>query len=206
VRVGAAGLGRRIVTVSALACLAGCGSSGAENRAFRAEVQKVLRQVPGLESRLGPMVQAREEADSVLARFTAAVSNLPTPRDRKLRYLVMRLNSFGGAARDLLGWGQTVAYGERVRGETPPSWHSSSDSMMATIWEGQSESVKRYCEALRVLAAAERVCLGTSMLEDQEKVFWLGGVHDSTEKYMRTSDSVMVAAERFVRSEVAKLR
>jgi len=74
------------------------------------------------------------------------------------------------------------------------------------VWKEAWASERRFQDALALLAAAERVCLSTSMLADQARAVWLRGSGESTEAYIRTTDSALVATEKLVRGEIARVR
>lgn len=187
--------------------LTASGCSTPEDREFRAEVRDVLKLTSELEPRLSDTAGHTREtpSDKVVASYRAAVRKLPTPQNKKLRYLSMRLTRLGTQAEVLAKWHHTLAYSEQVRSEATILAQPGADTLDAGIWRNIEACQLRFREAQAMVAAAERVCLGTSMLVDEERASWLGDPHDSLSVGDRFADSTLVANEKRVRSELAKL-
>lgn len=193
------------VVTATLAC---SGCSTPEDRAFRDEVRHVLKLTSELEPKLTDTAGHTGEtpSDMAVASFRAAVKQLPTPRDKRLRYLSMRLAQLGTQAEVLAGWHHTLAYSEQVSFDSERLKQPGADTLSSGIWRSIESCQQKYWEAQSVVAAAERVCLGTSMLVDEARASRLGGPHDSPAAGDRYADSTLVATEKFVRDELARLR
>lgn len=193
-----------LVTSLVMVVLAGCAP--AEDRSFRAMAADVLRQASTLESHADAYLADRDHyvaADSVIARFKVSVAALPAPKARDLRYLCLRLVQLGEAAEDLRG---SQRDGAQAAANIPLGRLAGQDPAFMEYMRYHGARQATFWKALGVVAAAEHVILGTSRLEDQARARWIGLPGDSTSNYGRESDSSLVATEKIVRRDIARIK
>jgi hypothetical protein len=198
----------------ALTALLSCVSN--QDAAFRTEVRNVLFMAESLEfatdfiAESSPNERDRRlsEAKVKIHAYQAAVTGLPVPHDKRLRYLAMRLRDIGQQADAVANWSPILWHAGVVGDENERLTGSDSTSraLWNSTWEGREASVKCYQEAYRVLPAAERVCLGTSLLADHDNPMAMATAKSPMFDWAQRSDSVMQVNERFVRGAIAKLR
>lgn len=215
----------RLSGAGALLPLAGviglCGCASPEDRRFRAAVGAVLKQCAELHAQVGvfrspEFVQAEirmsdeglqaewTAASEAIERFRAAVVALPQPMDKRLRYLAIRLGALGGSANVMVA--AHFSYLDTLRNlrssEVRPIERRLAYERNISRC---SESIERYGKSLLYVVAAEQVALRTSTVRDALDASYLGSRMPTPQIRART-DSLCVATERLVRSEIGTMR
>jgi hypothetical protein len=175
---------KRLFKASAIALLlSGCERQ--QDRAFRSAVVPMLGQADDLLGTLGGLKKAPEaeqaQTSQLVKGYIDAVDALPQPTEKKLRYLRIRLAVLGiDAGKEVIGHLQ-----------------ARTGSVYS---EPESVSVEKYREDLGLLAVAERVALGTSLVHDR---LFAGALKF---QYTEQLDSIIRADEAVVRKELRSLR
>jgi hypothetical protein len=208
------------IRMGAVACIAvvlgagGCSTVG--DRRFRDAVKPVLKQSAGLDEQLTLVGNAftgtqrlneeRARADSVVKSYRGAVSALPHPRDKELRYFAMRLAVHGEAAADLVGARWVVQLAEINVNGAASGARESAKGMLDEDRRLAAQSEVTYSDAYDLLIAAERVTLGSNVLHDRRLTTVLGwAATDSARSVaaIRWVDSLVVVKERVVRAQLS---
>ncbi len=198
-----------------VACIiASLGCSASEDKRFRNEVGPVLKLCAELNSDLGvaawtpeELVSEQARTNAEIERYGAAVRALPQPRDKRLRYLAIRLGAFRVTAAEMVG-ARIATLDALINARLPgltPGAKRLTGYWLERRGREQRESEAKYGTALRYVLAAEQVALGTSGLRDALEASYLGG-HEPPGVSRAQRDSLVAQTEGLVRSEIAAMR
>jgi hypothetical protein len=146
------------------------------------------------EVEFAPSVSDADTPRKRLAQFRAAVESLPVPKDKKLRYLAIRLRKLVQTFEDWVDASEVVQ----------ASLASSEDPLYLDEARNERDASLKYAHELGILAAAERVALGSSDIRDHATEAF--ETTDTLPVSKRSDDSAYASQERFVRSQIAELR
>ena len=188
-----------------LVTISGCSSR--EDAAFRGSVVPVLQHAAELDKAIEDSYMLGAEApDSVVAAFHREVVGIPPARNRKLRYLAMRLQVLSDAAAARVRGQGFFAFARSVYSETTERAGGSAEAE-ETSKVAFNDAVRArtlYVEDYQIAAEAERMALGTNTLWDRLSSLLMGAPSDSGRgAYSRAQmDSIRTVRERFVRREL----
>jgi hypothetical protein len=191
----------------------GCGSQ--EDASFRSSVGGVLNHAAGLDREINDSYGLGEGApDSVARAFQREVASLPQARNKKLRYLAVRLAALGDAAAEgvlaqSLMRHASIVYAEAVEhANYSAESKAERDSALGRIGQDAGKTMRLFAEDYEVVAVAEEVGLGTSLLWDRLSSSLMTAPSDSDlASTMRTGmDSVRAEREKFVRQDLRRFR
>jgi hypothetical protein len=196
---------KRLFKASAIALLL-FGCERQQDRAYRSAVMPVLGQAAGLKQALETYVsQEKRDAEQddrveqVIKRYIDAVNALPQPTEKKLRYLEIRLAVLGDAAHD-----EQVTH-LFVRLLSVPGDEAHSQQRLAWA-DAESVGVAQYRDDLALVAGAERVALGTSLVHDRLLAEALTGSPYYLGPSVGQLDSTIRAKEGVARKDLQSLR
>jgi hypothetical protein len=177
-----------------------------EDRAFRARVAPALQQAGELEASADAWPvdgQRYVDADTAIVRFRNAVAFLPTPKAKEHRYLAMRLQKLAEVATDLRAAHKDS---QQLAGLIPTYAPASSSPAFVQSADYERTKSQEFQRELVIVAAAERICLGTSRLEDQARAQLAGSPGDSTGVQAREAENNFRNTEEMMRRDIAKIR
>lgn len=146
--------------------------------------------------------------DEAIASFHSAVVALPQPRDKRLRYLAIRLSAFDASGQEMVA--ARLATLDALNNLMLPGLTAGAQKI-AQSWvdrrgQQQMEREAHYARSISYLVASEQVALGTSTVRDALEGLYLGASEEPEPQSRKQRDSVFTVTERVVRSEIAAMR
>jgi len=184
--------------------------SSPEDVRFRGEVGQSLKEGAKLGSKLGvwaftdeALVEAERQVDAAIADYRTTVEALPQPKDKRLRYLSIKLTLLGSAAEEVAA-ARVLSIGALNRAGNASV--EDLDRVMGPHQARQAKADEAYAVALRELVAAERIGLGTNTVHDAVEASRLAENPENAKQSSAQLESLYAAAETKARSEIGRMR